>query len=76
MYTTALNGILGFNIHSDKGFSITLIYQAIGMNSNCYKKNNCKYNIKVERQGKEEVYLNNELIKDKIIPLFNQGEYE
>ncbi|NOH15216.1 cyclic beta 1-2 glucan synthetase [Clostridium cochlearium] len=77
MYTTALNGILGFNIHSDKGFSIT---PNIPSHWNefkiVYKKNNCKYNIKVERQGKEEVYLNNELIKDKIIPLFNQGEYE
>lgn len=77
MYTTALNGILGFNLHLDKGFSIKPnIPNDWNKFTIIYKKNNCKYNITVERQGKEEMYLNNELIKDGIIPFFQQGEYE
>ncbi|KGI36814.1 NdvB [Clostridium tetani ATCC 9441] len=77
MYTTALNGILGFRLHMDKGFSIKPnIPNDWNKFTIIYKKNNCRYNIIVERQGKEEMYLNNKLIKDDIIPFFQQGEYE
>lgn len=77
MYTTALNGILGFEIHLDKGFSIKpRIPDDWNEFKIIYKKSNCKYNINVERCGKKGVYLNDVLIKDEIIPFFEQGEHE
>ena len=77
MYTTALNGILGFNLYLDKGFYIKPnLPNEWSKFKIIYKKNKCKYDIMVERKGKEEVYLNNKLIKDGLIPLLEDGEHE
>ena len=77
MYTTALNGILGFNIYVDKGFYIkpNLPNEWNGFKI-IYKKNKCRYDIIVERKGKEEVYLNNKLIKDGLIPFLEDGDHK
>lgn len=76
MYTTAINGILGFKLKENEGFTIE---PRIPENWNgykmTYKRGECIYHIYVERGKEFSILLNDKPLEKNIIPFMENGEH-
>ncbi|MGO5066566.1 cyclic beta 1-2 glucan synthetase [Clostridium sporogenes] len=77
MYRIGIEGILGLNLKGKDGFYIDPCvpkdwkeYEII------YNRGSCKYNIKVIRENKKELWVDGKLKPNNIIPIFEEGTHE
>lgn len=76
MYTTAINGILGFELKEDKGFILEpRIPKSWNGYKMTYKRGENTYYIEVERGEEKEIALNGEKLDGEVIPFMEKGEH-
>lgn len=77
MYRTGIEGILGLKLKGKDGFYVDpCIPKDWSEYEIVYNRGNCKYNIKVIRENKKELWVDGELKEENIIPIFEEGTHE
>ncbi|WP_409069019.1 GH36-type glycosyl hydrolase domain-containing protein [Clostridium sp. FAM 1755] len=77
MYRVGIEGILGLNLKGKDGFYIDpCIPKDWKEYEILYNRGNCKYNIKVVRENKKELWVDGKLKPNNIIPIFEEGTHE
>ncbi|EJO5348080.1 cyclic beta 1-2 glucan synthetase [Clostridium botulinum] len=77
MYRTGIEGILGLKLKGKEGFYIDpCIPKDWEKYEMFYNRGKCKYNIKVVRENKKELWVDGKLSKSDIIPIFEEGTHE
>ncbi|MCR1934322.1 GH36-type glycosyl hydrolase domain-containing protein [Clostridium tepidum] len=77
MYRTGIEGILGLKLKGKDGFYIDpCIPKDWKQYEIIYSRGNCKYNIKVIRENKKELWVDGKLKTNNIIPIFEEGTHE
>ncbi|MFL0194789.1 GH36-type glycosyl hydrolase domain-containing protein [Clostridium sp. WILCCON 0269] len=77
MYTTGIDTILGMKFKGEAGFTISpCIPDRWEEYSIKYTRDQCIYNIKVEKHSEKGVWLDGNKIDNKIVPFLEEGEHE
>ncbi|KOM96135.1 NdvB [Clostridium botulinum] len=77
MYKTGIKGILGLKLKGKDGFYVDpCIPKDWSEYEIIYNRGNCRYNIKVIRENKKELWIDGELKEGNIIPIFEEGTHE
>ncbi|MDS1004284.1 glucoamylase family protein [Clostridium sporogenes] len=77
MYRIGIEGILGLNLKGKDGFYIDpCIPKDWNEYEIIYNRGSCKYNIKVIRENKKELWVDGKLKPNNIIPIFEEGTHE
>ncbi|EJP6472178.1 cyclic beta 1-2 glucan synthetase [Clostridium botulinum] len=77
MYRTGIEGILGLKLKGKDGFYVEpCIPKDWNEYEIVYNRGNCKYNIKVVRENKKELWVDGKLKEENIIPIFEEGTHE
>jgi len=77
MYRTGIETILGLKFNENYGFTISpcipTSWKGYTMK---YTRGQCIYNIKVERNSEIGIWLDGNMIHNKVVPFLNGGEHE
>lgn len=77
MYRTGIETILGLQFHKKDGFVISPCIPSDWNGYTIkYTRGQCIYNINVKRSSDKGVWLDGNIIYNKIIPFLNEGEHE
>ena len=77
MYRTGIETILGLEFNENYGFTISPCIPSNWKGYTMkYTRGQCVYNIKVERNSEVGIWLDGNMIHNKVVPFLSEGEHE